>query len=250
MHAVSRALYQLLRGGGAVVEGAEFLLTHRHISRQQLPHLGAAALCTLMGAWMGGRLTAVLPAPPTLPFPWFLILVEWIWASLPVVLGAELAAWVAQTVYVTFAPPRQLVSAVLSQRGSGSPSPQAGLSQQTALTWLGAGGLLCALIALVPVVGPVAAAVLAFPVLGGALSATTLSLLGRPRRAVLAFLRTHWGMSAGLGVGLLVALTIPVLNLVALPCAATGIACLLLKDLGLDAFRTSEGTAPCASPNK
>jgi hypothetical protein len=203
-------------------------------------------IATSLASW----LAADLPAPPVVAFPWYLVLVEWLFSSLQGVLAAELAAWVAQTAYVALALPQQMVWAVLTQHGVTLPSPLGGNPRGPALAWLSAGGVACALTAWAPRVGPVAAAVLACPVLGGGLVVTTLTLRGWPGEPLFHFTRTHWAMIVGLGVGLVVSLAIPVINLVALPCAVAGTACLLLREPRPEAVRTSEGTVPCASPDK
>jgi hypothetical protein len=250
MRGVGRTLYHALRGGGAVIEGAEFLLTHRQIARRQILHLCAAASCTLIATWLRAWPAAYVPAPPAVTLPWYLVLVEWLWSSLPAVLTSELAAWAAQTMYVALALPRQLVSAVLSQRGSILPSPREAGPRGPALAWLGAGGLGCAAIAWLPLVGPLAAAVLACPVLGGGLVVTILMLRGWSWADTISLVQRQWALIVGLGLGLVVSLTIPVVNLVALPCAAVGTTCLLLREVRPAPVRTSAGRAPCASPDK
>lgn len=233
-----------------MIEGAEFLLTHRHIPRRLVFHFGAAAACVLIATWPAAWLAAHLPTPPAITLPWYLVLLEWLWASLPVVLAAELAAWIALTAYVALGLPRRLVWAVMTQREVPLPSPLPGDPRGPALAWLGAGGVGWALIAGVPVFGPAAAAVLACLVLGGAFVVTTLTLRGWSWGNVLSFILTHSAMIVGLGLGLIVSLTIPVVNLVALPCAVTGTGCLLLREPRPEAIRTNEGTVPCASPDK
>jgi hypothetical protein len=180
MRGVSRVLYQALRGGGAVVEGAEFLLTHRHLLRRQIGHFLAAAACAVVATWLGARLAMVLPAAPAIAFPWYLVLIEWLWAELPSVLAAEVAGWGAGTVYLALPFPRQLVWVVMSQRGGTAPTSPSDRERERALIWLGAGAAGCVLVAWVPVVGPPAAAVLACPVLGGGFVVAILTLRGWP----------------------------------------------------------------------
>jgi hypothetical protein len=251
MRAVSLALYHALRGGGAVIEGAEFLLTHRHIPRRLVLHFSAAATCTLIAIWLGTRLAAALPAPPVIALPWYLVLVEWLWSSLPIVLATQFVAWSALAAYVAVALPQGIVSAVLTQRGVMPPSTLVRDPRSPVLAWLSAGGVGCALIAWVPVVGPGTAAVLGLPVLGGGLVVTTLTLLGWSKSAIRSAMRTHLAVMVGLGLGLALSLAIPVVNLVALPCAFAGTACLLLREpRPAEQVRTNEETVPCALPEK
>src|SRR5574341_1675179 len=153
MRAVGRSLHQALRGGGAVVEGAEFLLTHRHFVGRQLVHFLAAGACALGAAWLGSRLAEVFPAAPVIAFPWYLVLVGWLWSGLPSVLAAELAAWSAATVYLALPSTHQLMLTVMKLRGNTDPRVTSGRVQRGALVWLGVGAAVCGVVVWVPVVG-------------------------------------------------------------------------------------------------
>lgn len=250
MRAVGPSLYHALRGGAAVIEGAEFLLTHRRILVHQAPHVLAAGAFALIATWLASRLIPVLPQPHPLSLPWYFVLIEWLWSRLPSVLAADIAAWSALTAYLALAWPRQLVWAVMAQRNVTRPSAPPGHERGPALFLLSAGGAGCGLAAYVPVVGPAAAAVLAWPVLGAGLVVATLTLRGWPRADIYVFVRTRWEILGGLGLGVAVSVAIPVVNLVALPCAVAGTACLLFREPRPGVLRTSEGTIPCASPDK
>ncbi len=233
-----------------MVEGAEFLLTHHDLLRRQIGHFLAAAACALGATWLGSRLAPLFPAAPVVAFPWYLVLVEWLWAGLPSVLAAEVVAWGAGTAYLTLPSTRQLILAVMSQRGSTDPSATSYHERGRALAWLAAGAAVYVVVVWVPVVGPTTAAVLACPVLGGGFVVAVLTLRGWPAGAVRSFVGSHWAILFGVGVGVTISLVVPLINLAALPCAAAGTACLLLREARPDVFRTNAGTVPCAWPNR
>jgi hypothetical protein len=193
-------------------------------------HFLAAAACALGATWLGSRLAEVFPAAPAIAFPWYLVFVEWLWSGLPSVLAAELAAWSAATVYLALPSTHRLISTVMTQRGSADSSLMTGRARRSALTWLGAGAALWGVVVWVPVGGATAAAVLACPVLGGGFVVTVLALRGWSDDAIRSFVGSHWAMLSGVGLGAAVGLVVPVINMAALPCAAAGTACLLLRE--------------------
>lgn len=249
MSAVARALYQALRGAGAVIEGAEFLLTHRHLLGRHLPHVLTAAACTLGAMWLAAKLTAYLPPAPGMTLPWYLVLIEWCWSRLPAALAAEFAAWAALTAYLGLAWPRRFVWEVMAQRHVAPPA-QLGDGRGRAFFWLSVCGVGGAGIAWVPIVGLAAAVVLAWPVLGAGLAMAILDLRGWRSDGVYAFLTSHWATLVGLGLGVVVSLAIPAVNLVALPCAVAGATCLLVREPQPAAIKTTAGTTPYASPDR
>ncbi len=247
MRTVGLSLYHALRGGAAVIEGAEFLLTHRRRLARQIPHFLAAAACSAIATGLASRLTPGLPQPPALALPWYLVLIEWAWSRLPSVLGLEIAAGTALTGYLALAWPRELVAAVEAQRGPARPATSRRGGRASSLVVLSVGAAACGLIASVPAVGPAAAAALACPALGAGLAVATLTLHGWPPGDMRAFLSTNWEIPVGLGLGLIATMAIPVVNLTALPCALAGAACLLGREPRPGMLKTSEGTTPCAS---
>jgi hypothetical protein len=112
------------------------------------------------------------------------------------------------------------------------------------------GGLACAGVAYLPVIGALVSLALMCPVLGAGVAAATLAARGLAGREILGFVRARFAMLSGLGGGVLVAFAIPVVNWVALPCAAAGTVCLVLREERVTMVKTSEGTVPCASPGK
>lgn len=248
MPTVSLRLFQLLRGGGAVIEGAEFLLTHRQLLGRYLSHLIAAAACTLAAVWLAARLEPLLPSAPVIALPWYLVLAEWLWANLPAVLSAEIAAWVALGAYVGLAWPRQFVWAIMSQRGVAPLSAEPRDGRERTLSWFVLSGAGWAALAYIPGIGLAAAAVVAGPVLGVGLVIPILALRGW-HPATAGFLRSHGALLTGLGFGIVISLAIPVVNLVALPCAVAGTVCLLIREPLPEVLKTTAETTPYASPD-
>lgn len=230
-----------------MVEGAEFLLTHRDISRRHVLHLLASAACGLLSTWLFSAVRPLVPPPGAISLPWYLVLVEWSWSNLPAVLAAEAAAASAAIAYLLLARPRALVLSVVTRRGGtvACSSPRASGSVIGVLT---AGGLGCIGLVTVPW-GGAAASVLWLPLLGAGLVAAVLSVLGWPSAAILTFLRSRIAMLAGLGLAIVTSLAVPVVNLVALPCATVGAACLILREEGA-AAKTSGGTIPYVSRDR
>lgn len=233
-----------------MVEGAEFLLTHRRVVGRHPVHFLAAAACSLGAVWLGPRIVAVLPPTPAVAFPWYLVLLEWLWAGLPSVLAAEVSAWTATVAYLALPSTGHLIATVMAQRGGAEPYLTASHEPGGALAGLAAGGAVYAAIAWIPMVGPPAAVVLACPVIGAGFVVTVLSRHGWAGGTVRAFVTSHWSLVSGVGLGLIVGLVIPVFNLAALPCAVAGTVCLLRREVGAVQVRTNGGTIPYASPDR
>jgi hypothetical protein len=233
-----------------VVEGAEFLLTHRHIVGRHLVHFLAAAACAFGALWLRPWIAAVLPPVPAVTFPWYLVLLEWLWAELPSLLAAEVSAWSATAAYLALPSTGRLIAAVMAHRGEAEPCLAASHEPGGALAWLAAGAAAYAAIAWIPLVGPASAVVLACPVLGAGFVITVLERHGWSGGAVRAFATSHWPLLSGVGLGLIVGLVIPVFNLAALPCAVAGTVCLLRREVGAVRVRTTGGTIPYASPDR
>jgi uncharacterized protein involved in cysteine biosynthesis len=161
-----------------------------------------------------------------------------------------LTAWGAETAYLSLVSMRELVETVVSRRGGDSRRSVRLSPRKAALAWLVIGGLACGGVAYLPVIGGLVALVLMCPVLGAGLAAATLAARGMTGREIFGFASARLAMLSGLGGGVLVAFTIPVVNLVALPCAAAGTVCLVLREERAATVKTSEGTVPCASPGK
>ncbi|MFZ5876883.1 MAG: hypothetical protein ACOYXU_10815 [Nitrospirota bacterium] len=250
LRAVSHGLHAALRGGGAVIEGIEFWGTHRHLIPSRIGQFLAAAACTALMARAVAELDGALPSASVLLLPWYLVAVEWAWSQLPSGLSAAVIAWGAETAYLCLVSIPRLVAAVVGRRGGDSGRSVRVSPRGTALACLLVGGLGCAGLAYVPVVGPLAALALSCPVLGAGLVMTTLASRGMDRREILGFARARSAMLSGLGAGVLVAFAIPVVNLVALPCAAAGTACLVLREERAAPVKTSAETVPYASPGK
>jgi hypothetical protein len=229
-----------------VVEGAEFLLTHRRIVGRHLVHFLAAAACSLGAVWLRPRIAAVLPPTPAVAFPWYLVLLEWLWVGLPSVLAAEISAWSATVAYLALPSTGHLIATVMAQRGGAEPFLTASHEPGGTLAWLTAGAAVYAAIAWIPMVGPASAVVLACPVIGAGFIVTILARHGWSGGAVRAFATSHWPLLSGVGLGLIVGLVIPVFNLAALPCAAAGTACLLRREVGAVQPKTNAGTTPYA----
>lgn len=232
-----------------MVEGAEFLLTHRRVVGRHPVHFLAAAACSLGAVWLGPQIAAVLPSTPAVAFPWYLVLLEWLWAGLPSVLAAEVSAWSAAVAYLALPSTGRLIATVMAHRGDTEPYLTASREPGGALAWLAAGAAVYA-IAWIPMVGPALAVVLACPVLGAGFVITVLSRPGWAGGAVRVFVTSHWLLVSGVGLGLIVGLVIPVFNLAALPCAVAGTVCLLRREVGAVQVRTNGGTIPYASPDR
>jgi hypothetical protein len=250
MRAVSHGLYAVLRGGGAVIEGIEFWGTHYPLVPRRIGHFIAAAGCTLLTTRVVAGIEAWLPSAPALLLPWYLVAAEWAWSHLPSGLAAATGAWGAETAYLGLVSIRELVDAVVSRRGGASDRSVIVSPRRAALAWLIVGGLGCAGLAYVPVIGPPAALTIICPVLGAGFIVAILAARGSEPREILRFVRTHIAMLSGLGGGVLVALAIPVINVVALPCAAAGVVCLVFREERTASVKTSAGTAPYALPDK
>ncbi len=250
MRAVSRGLYAVLRGGGAVIEGIEFWGTHYDLIPRRIGHFIAAAVCLLLMARVVAEFEAFFPSAPALLLPWYLVIFEWAWSHLPSGLASAMTAWGSETAYLGLAPIRELVDAVVGRRGGASDRSVLVGPRRAALTWLGVGGLGCAGLSYVPVVGPPAALAVICPVLGAGFLVAILAARGLSPVEVVGFVRSRIAILWGLGAGVLVALTIPVISLVALPCAAAGAICLVLREERAASVKTSAGTVPCASPGK
>jgi hypothetical protein len=249
-HTVSHRLYSALRGGGAVIEGIEFWGTHSQLVLRQIANFLVAAACTVLIARVVAGIEGFLPSASALLLPWYLVAVEWAWSQLPSGLAAALTAWGAETAYLSLVSMRELLDTVVSRRGGASDRSVRVSPRKAALLWLMIGGLGCAGLAYVPVIGPLAALALMCPVLGAGVVTATLASRGMTRREILGFVRARLAMLSGLGGGVLVASAIPVVNLVALPCAAAGTVCLVLREERAARVKTSEGIVPCASPGK
>jgi hypothetical protein len=209
-----------------------------------------AAACTVISARVVAEIQGFVPSASALPLPWYLVAVEWAWSQLPSGLAAALTAWGAETAYLSLVSMRELAETVMSRRGGDSGRTVRVSPRKAALLWLVVGGLGCAGLAYLPVIGPLLALALVCPVLGAGLAAATLAARGMTRREILGFIRARLALLSGLGGGVLVAFAVPVVNLVALPCAAAGTVCLVLRDERAATVKTSEGTVPCALPGK
>jgi uncharacterized protein involved in cysteine biosynthesis len=250
MRKVSHGLHAALRGGGAVIEGIEFWGGHYSLVPRRIGHFLAAAVCTLLMTRLTAGIEAWLPSVPTLLLPWYLVAAEWAWLHLPSGLVAATVAWGAETAYLGLVSIRELVDTVVSRRGGASDWSVLVSPRRAALAWLIVGGLWCAGLAYIPVIGPLATLAVICPVLGGGFIVATIAARGLGPREILRFVRSRIAMLSGLGAGVLVALAIPVINLVVLPCAAAGAVCLVLREERAAAVKTSEGTVPYASPDK
>lgn len=225
-----RILYDLLRGAGALVEGVEFLVAHHTIARRLAGHFLVAAACVLITTqWLPSRLQPLMPAVTPLVLPWYLVLAEWAWSGIPSVLAQQAAGWAAMVAYLGIAPPRGLVALVAERRG-GDLGARPVSDRMRSTIWLALGGVVCFGLSVLPTLGPLVALLAVCPVVGGALFVSVSA--GRVGSSS----RHRWwsrGLNAtsiGLGGAVFVALSIPVVNLVALPCAATGAACLVIRE--------------------
>jgi hypothetical protein len=250
MRAIAHGLYSALRGGGAVVEGAEFLVANHRVTLRGLGHALAAAACVIASTRLLSGIGAWLPPAPAISLPWYLVLVEWAWASLPSGLTVAATAWGAELAYLGLVAINGLVDAVANRRGHGPARAMVLSPRRAAWVCLSVGGLGCAGLAYVPVIGPVAALAAACPVLGAGFVVAILAVRGRNPRSIVGFTQSRVVLLGGLGGGILVSLALPVVSLVALPCAAAGTACLILREERSEPARTSEETVPYASPGK
>jgi hypothetical protein len=246
MPAVGRSLYQILRGGGAVIEGAEFLLTHRQLVGRYLTQVIAAAACTFAALELAARLEPLLAPAPVIALPWYFILAEWVLANLPAVASVEIAAWIALGAYFGLAWPRRFVWAIMALRGVAPMAARYG--RERTLSWFVLSGAGWTALTYLPGIGLAAAVASAGPVLGVSLALPILALRGWPTSATSAFLRSHGTLLTGLGFGLAVSLAVPAVNLVALPCAIAGTVCLLIRE-PLPVLKTSAETIPYVSPD-
>ncbi|HET8760038.1 MAG TPA: hypothetical protein VFN94_03170 [Nitrospiria bacterium] len=250
MRALGSALYAALRGGGAVIEGAEFLIAAARLSPRRIGHLLAAAACVLIATKLFSGIATRLPTVPEISFPWYLVLVEWGWSNLSSGLAAAATAWGAETLYLGWVSVRDVVDTVVSRRGGMAGRRAVVSARRAAIACLVVGGFGCVGVAYVPIVGPLAALAAACPVLGAGFAAACLAQRGWPPDEITRLVRRRVVLLGGLGGGVLVLLTIPLVNLVVLPCAAAGTVCLLLREERADSVKTSAGTTPCVSPSK
>lgn len=232
-----------------MIEGFEFWGTHYHLVPRRISHFLAAAVCALLMRRVAAGIATWLPFATDLVLPWYLVAAEWAWSHLPSGLTAALAAWGAETTYLGLVSVRELVDSVVSRRGGASDRPVHVSPRRVALACLIVGGLGCAGLAYLPVIGPPAALVFICPVLGTGFIVATLAARGSGVVEVGGFLRSHIAMLSGLGAGVLVALSIPVINLVTLPCAAVGAGCLVLREERARSVKTNAGTVPYVSPD-
>lgn len=233
-----------------MIEGIEFWGAHYPLVPRRIGHFIAAAVCTLLMTRVVAGIEAWLPSAPALLLPWYLVAAEWAWSHLPSGLAAATVAWGAETAYLALVSIRELIDTVVSRREGASDRSVVVGPRRAALTWLGVGGLGCAGLAYVPVIGPPAALAFIGPVLGAGFFVAILAARGSSLEAVVGFVRSRIAMLWGLGTGVLVALAIPVISLVALPCAAAGAICLVLREERTASVKTSAGTVPYASPDK
>jgi hypothetical protein len=233
-----------------VIEGIEFWGTHPELVFRRITNFLVAAACTVLIARMVAEIESVLPSASALSLPWYLVAVEWAWSELSSGLAAALTAWGAETAYLSLVSMRDLVDTVVDRRGGASDRTVRVSPRRAALLWLVVGGLACAGLAYVPVVGALGGLALICPVIGAGVAAATLAARGMTGSEIFGFVRARVLMLSGLGGGMLVALAIPVVYWVALPCAAAGTVCLVLREERAAPVKTSEGTVPCASPSK
>jgi hypothetical protein len=250
MRSVSHGLYAALRGGGAVIEGIEFWGTHYPLVPRRIGHFLTAAVCTLLMTRVVAVIEAWLPRAPALLLPWYLVAAEWAWSHLPSGLTAATAAWGAETAYLGLVSIRELVDTIVSRRGGASDRSVLVSPRRAALIWLIVWGFGCAGLAYVPVIGLPATLAIICPVLGAGFIVATLAAQGSGPWEILRFVRSRIAMLSGLGGGVLVAFAIPVIKVVALPCAAAGAVCLVLREERTASVKTSAGTVLYASPNK
>jgi hypothetical protein len=248
--AVGHALYSALRGGGALIEGIEFWGTHAQLAVRRIADFLVATACTVIVTRVVAGIEGYLPSASALPLPWYLVAVEWAWSQVPSGLAAALTAWGVETAYLSLVSMREVVDTVVSRRGGASDRSASVSSRKASLVWLLIGGFGCIGLAYVPVIGAPLALAIMCPVLGTGVVAGVLASRGWTRPEIFGFVRSRAAMLSGLGAGVFVGSVIPVVNLVALPCAAAGTVCLVLREERAAPVRTSEGKVPCASPGK
>jgi hypothetical protein len=229
---VFRIVYDGLRGFGALIEGAEFLFTHRHLWRPLALHLGTAATLVLLTGWLRPPLaTTIAPYLPAVVAPWYLVLAEWAWGAMPSVLASLAVSGLVTAAYSALAWPTALVARVAAIRAPGKPGTPTTLTDRMAvLVWLAAGGLVCSGVVVLHPLGAAVAVFLACPVLGIALIYPALRLRGWAPREARRFALARLAIWSGLGTGLAIGLAVPLVSLAALPCGMVGAACLALRE--------------------
>ncbi|MFZ5861819.1 MAG: hypothetical protein ACOYXR_03100 [Nitrospirota bacterium] len=247
---MNHGLYAALRGGGAVIEGVEFWGTHRTLIPRHAGHFLVAALCVWLMARTTPAIDGYLPTATALLLPWYLVAVEWAWSQLPIGVAAAVAAWGAQISYLSVVSVREIVDAVVNRRGGAADRSERIGPRIAAFAWMLVGGIGCAALAYVPVVGPPATLALACPVLGAGFVTAAAAARGAGSWEIIGVVRSRIAMVSGLGAGVLVALAVPVVNLIALPCAAAGTVCLVLREERGASLKTSAGTVPYVWPGR
>lgn len=221
-------LYDGLRGAAAVIEGVEFLLTHRPVVRKAAGAFAAAAVLVAVSTALFPPLQAsIAPVVPGVVLPWYAVLLEWMWSQMPAVLAMLLLCWGIETVYLQLGWTGRLVDAVTALRGGRPRTPRGG--GRWLVTWL-MGGVGCAGLIAGGVPGIIVAVLAAVPILGAGLIYPVSRRRGWPAGVIGPFLRSRPMLCGGVGLGAVCGLAVPIFNLVVFPCAVVGVSCLLLRE--------------------
>lgn len=221
-------LYDGLRGAAALIEGVEFLLTHRTVVRKSAGAFASAAALVAVGTALFSALRASIePMVPSVVLPWYAVLLEWMWSQMPAVLAALLLCWVIETVYLQLRWTGRLVEAVTALRGGRPRAPSD--DGRWLVTWLMV-GVGCVGLTAGGVPGVIVAALAAAPVLGAGLIYPVSRWRGWPIGIIGPFLRSRPMLCGGVGLGAVCGSAVPIFNLVAFPCAVIGVSCLLLRE--------------------
>lgn len=222
-------LYDGLRGAATLVEGLEFLLTHRPVVKDALrPFAASVALIVLAGVFMAPLRSGLAPFVPGLTLPWYFVLFEWGWSAMPSLLAALLLCVGIEILYFWLAAPGTLVDAVAVRRGA--THQPATLDRIRFTGWVGGMSLGCAGIAAAGGAGVAIAGLVALPMLGGGMVWAIACLRGWAPAVVRHLLSSRLTLCGGLGAALLVGSMVPILNLAVFPCATIGVTCLILRE--------------------
>jgi len=235
-HVFFRIPLDLLRGFGAIIEGAEFLLTHRTLWRPLAPHFGAGAALALGASLAIHPLQRIVMAHvPPLVLPWYLAPLEWAWGATPGLLASLLMLVLAEIAYLAVAWPAPVIQAVAlirhAHRSDLDPSSITAIASGRWRMLLAMAGCTIGCVALLwtSAVGSTLVATFGMVVISGA---GLLYPAWQSARRVSAFGVdfTRVPLCIGLGGGLFVLWMIPLLGVVSLPIGVVGTACLALRE--------------------